>query len=99
MDVHYELEGVRFVWNAQKALQNYAKHGVSFESGCEVFFDRLATLADASVPDETRFALIGTNGADKLLCVVHVEREDEAIRIISAREVDAREQKLYENGR
>ena len=39
MDVVYRLQGVAFEWDAQKALRNVEKHGVTFEEAAEVFFD------------------------------------------------------------
>ena len=40
MDIQYELRGIRFRWNAEKAKRYIAKHGVSFEQGAEVFLIR-----------------------------------------------------------
>ncbi|MDQ5886935.1 MAG: uncharacterized protein QG667_221, partial [Pseudomonadota bacterium] len=49
MDIHYELNGLSFVWNAAKAANNRKKHdGVSFEQAASVFFDPLFRLLDAS---------------------------------------------------
>jgi uncharacterized DUF497 family protein len=40
MDIHYELNGVRFVWNVDKAASNVRKHdGIRFEQAATVFFD------------------------------------------------------------
>jgi hypothetical protein len=43
-------------------------------------------------------ALIGTNIQEDLLYVVHLEREESQIRLISAREATKRERRLYEDG-
>jgi len=48
MDVRFLYQGQRFVWNLEKASANLAKHGVSFEVACQVFFDPLVCLQDAS---------------------------------------------------
>ncbi len=42
--------------------------------------------------------MIGMERARDLLYVVHVQREEELIRIISAREATKRERKVYEDG-
>ena len=97
MDVLYRYEGLEFVWNAQKAAANIAKHHVRFEQACEVFVDPLLRLQDAGGDDEARDAVIGVTEHGRLLFVVHIEQDDIAIRIISAREATAREKKDYED--
>jgi uncharacterized DUF497 family protein len=57
MDVLYRYEGLEFVWDAQKAASNFAKHGIRFERACEVFVDPLLQLRDAGVEDEARDAV------------------------------------------
>jgi uncharacterized DUF497 family protein len=37
---------VPFEWNAQKAVTNLRKHGVSFEEAASVFFDPLSAAGD-----------------------------------------------------
>lgn len=98
VDVVYLCRGQTFIWDGRKAVENRAKHGVAFETACEAFFDRLGTYFDASVPAEVRQALVGLSESFDLLYVVHLERDHEFIRIISAREAMARERKIYENG-
>ena len=39
MTITYTLEHVRFEWDADKAQRNWQKHGVSFETACEVLLD------------------------------------------------------------
>ena len=97
MDVLYRYEGLEFVWDVHKAASNIEKHGIRFEQACEVFLDPLARLVDAGVEDEARDALLGEVAQGKLLFVVHIERESEAIRIISARAATATERKDYED--
>jgi uncharacterized DUF497 family protein len=59
MDVLFLLHGQHFVWNAEKASANVAKHGVSFETACQVFFEPLVCLQDASCDGEQRDAAVG----------------------------------------
>ena len=67
------------------------KHCVSFEESAEVFFDPYFRLIDASRNDEARDAAIGRDARSRLLYVVHIEIEDDFIRIISARKATREE--------
>lgn len=96
MDVHLTRLGQRFVWDSGKAALNLGKHGLSFEVACEVFFDPLVQFAEADVDDESRDAAIGMDTTRRLLFVVHLLREDDCLRIISARAAIAIERKTYE---
>jgi len=91
--------GLRFEWDARKAIINLTKHGVSFEEARTIFGDPLSlTVADHEHEDgELRFAIVGRTIAGRLVVVSHVERGD-TIRIISARPADRREKKAYEEG-
>ena len=96
MDVLFLHHGQQFIWDAEKAAANLAKHGVRFEAACDVFLDPLVRSADASIDEESREAAIGMTEDWKLLFVVHLIREDDWIRIISARPATAKERKFYE---
>jgi hypothetical protein len=98
VDVLFLYEGDTFVWDGRKAVENYRKHGVRFETACQAFFDPASTAEDASVDEESRMAVIGRTIENGLLYIVHIEREGQWIRIISAREATAREERLYEDG-
>ena len=98
MDIHYELNGLSFVWDDRKAASNPRKHdGVTFEEGATVFFDPFFRLVDASSNHEARDAAIGSSAAGHLLFVVHIEIEGESIRIISARKLTNDERHDYEH--
>jgi uncharacterized DUF497 family protein len=96
VDRHIELGSLEFVWDEDKASANFAKHGVRFEEAYEVFFDPLLRVFDASITDEAREAIIGETEHGSLLFVVHIEVENETIRIISARPATAAERDHYE---
>jgi len=98
VDVLYLYRAQTFVWDGRKAIENRAKHGVSFEMACEAFFDQWSAFVDAGIDQESRLAVIGLSERRKLLFVVHIVREESAIRIISAREATARERRTYEDG-
>lgn len=84
-----------FEWDARKAAANLAKHGVDFEVAKNVFRDpaRLVDLDD-STDDEERWHTVGLAGG-RVLFVVYTERDNDAIRIISAREASKREERDY----
>ena len=96
MDVRTTIQDQRFVWDSDKALSNLKKHGVSFEEAAYVFFDPWVWYVDAGVEDETRDAAVGKDGSQRSLFVVFVLREDDCLRIVSAREAGGGEGRRYE---
>jgi len=50
MDIKYILNGISFVWDANKAQINSRNHGVTFEQAAEAFFDPFLRIVDASPP-------------------------------------------------
>jgi hypothetical protein len=97
MDLYFLYHGQRFVWDTEKASSNASKHGVRFEIACQVFFDPLICIEDASTGGEKRDAAIGLIEDWTLLFVVHLVHEGETIRIISARPATAQERRKYED--
>jgi len=97
MDVLFQLQGVEFEWDEDKAHANVRKHGVTFEEAAEVFFDPLAVFGDATDNFEQRDFTLGYTIALRLLLVVHVERRSR-MRIISARQATRSERQSYEEG-
>ena len=88
---------IKFEWNLSKARANLKKHGVSFEEAQSAFFDENAIQffdSEGSVEEE-RFLMLGLSENSRILLVCHCEREDEVIRIISARRATAKERKHY----
>jgi uncharacterized DUF497 family protein len=91
---------LRFSWDSRKAGSNALKHGVSFQEAATAFADPLSM----TVPDpdhsraEARFLLIGLSDRPRLLVVTHVERDDDLVRLISARLATRRERRQYEEG-
>jgi uncharacterized DUF497 family protein len=97
MDVRYSFEGLLFEWDENKAARNLEKHGVSFESACEVFLDPLIRYTGTTDEDEATEAVIGELRNGHLLFVVHIIREEQqVIRLISARPATANERHEYE---
>jgi uncharacterized DUF497 family protein len=97
MDICFLYHGQRFMWDSEKASSNASKHGVSFEVACQVFFDPFIRIEDASVGGEQRDAATGLTEDWTLLFVVHMLREGDTIRIISARLATAQERRAYED--
>ena len=96
-EVFHDRNGLRFVWNREKAESNLRKHGVSFQTACEVFFDPFVRLLRSEMlGGEEREAVIGITVDWRLLVVVYTFRT-EAIRVISARPATSGERTLYED--
>lgn len=98
MNVYFVLNGITFSWDEEKARINPINHeGITFQQAAEAFFDPFLILVDASRNDEARDAVIGLDARWNLLYVVHIERDVESIRIISARKATRQERAEYEN--
>jgi uncharacterized protein len=97
VDRHVEFGSLQFVWDEAKAVSNFSKHGVRFEEACEVFFDPLLRIVDSGDREQARQAAIGETANGILLFIVHIEVENDAIRIISARTAKPWERSEYED--
>lgn len=53
---------------------------------------------DEDAEGEVRFVLVGMSGEDRLLTVCYTLREEETIRLISARQATRREERQYAEG-
>jgi len=90
---------MKLEWNPKKAAENERKHQVSFHEASTVFGDPMAiTFTDPDhSKDEYRFLTYGVSRFNRLLIVLHTEREGR-VRIITARKATRRERRIYENG-
>jgi uncharacterized protein len=96
--MYFMLNGITFVWNDEKARINPTNHdGITFQQAAEAFFDPFLVVVDASRNEEARDAVIGLDARWNLLYVVHIEHEDNVIRIISARKATRQERVQYED--
>jgi len=78
---------VKVTWERAENLANQKRHGISFPEARELFtsgVDYLELFDDAHSDDEDRFIAIGPMRRG-LVLVVCTERDDDVIRIISAR--------------
>lgn len=84
-----------FEWDPRKAEENSRKHGVGFEESRRAFGDPTGiTIADTRFEyGEDRFVRFGKVHG-RLHIIVYAEREG-AIRLISARKANKREQKFH----
>ena len=93
---------MRFAWDSGKNRVNQKKHGgIAFESAALVIDDpHVIFCKDRIVDGEQRWHAIGAADGAALL-VVHAYRmehdngEEETVRIISAREANQRERRVY----
>lgn len=88
---------VKIAWESAKDLANRKKHGVSFEEASALFKsgrDYLEIFDEAHSDDEDRFIAIGPI-VRGLVLVVYTEREEDTLRIISARWATPREKQMY----
>jgi uncharacterized protein len=89
--------GVKVVWDEAKNRSNQKKHGVAFEEAGRLLTsaaDYLEIFDEAHSDEEDRFIAIGpvTRG---VVLVVWTERDEEELRIISARWATAAERELF----
>ncbi len=89
---------MKFSWDPRKAENNLQKHGIAFDEAITVFADPLALIFDdlKHSEKEHREIIIGYSTLSRLLLVCFVEREEDTIRLISARRATKNEVKDYE---
>jgi uncharacterized DUF497 family protein len=91
----------RFEWDETKDRANRRQHGFGFRIAARVFADPNMVLMEDRVDEEgeQRWHAMGMVGGRFLLVVAHVYREaengEEIIRIISAREANKHEGRVY----
>jgi uncharacterized DUF497 family protein len=88
---------VKVVWEESKNATNLKKHRISFEEASALFtggVDYLEIFDEQHSVDEDRFIAIGPIRRG-LVLVVYTEREEDTMRIISARWATKREGELY----
>lgn len=77
MSVKHTIQGINFEWDSHKALINQKKHGVTFESACEIFFDPfLQPNKEEVIDQELRETVIGMTKNWQLLFVAYTLRHE-----------------------
>ena len=93
----HEEKKMKFEWDESKNRLNKKKHGVSFQDAVQALSDPDAIEyfdESHSTKDEDRFICIGATTRFVMLMVVFTDRKG-TTRIISARNADSQERKLY----
>lgn len=90
-------EPIEFEWNKGNIDKNFKKHRVTNEETEEVFFENNSVLTEdlRHSKVEKRYQILGKTEGDRLLNVIFTIRAAK-IRIISARDMNKEERKLYE---
>ncbi|MGG7048436.1 MULTISPECIES: BrnT family toxin [unclassified Campylobacter] len=88
---------MNYEWNEIKAVTNKIKHGVEFSEAVSVFADENALFMfdDEHSDGEDRFLLLGKSYKERILLVVHCYKQDDIIRLISARKATKNETRQY----
>ena len=85
-----------FEWDADKAAQNVANHGVTIEEAALAMRDLLSVdFDDLAQPENIVTLATSPNGAT--LYIVSTDRDDR-IRIISARKATTHERRILQEG-
>lgn len=86
---------MEYDWDPGKAAENLRKHKVDFADAVIALEDENALTIEDSDHDERRFKTLGMDPYLNILFVVHCERSENCIRIISARKSDRKETEQY----
>lgn len=86
-----------FDWDQGNINKNLITHNVTSQECEEVFFDPSKKILKDILHSgsENRYIILGKNKSGKLLFIVFTLRKNK-IRIISARDLNKKERKLYE---
>ena len=89
---------MRVEWDFPKNRENIEKHGISFEEASALLLgsaDYMEIFDAAHSDEEDRYVAIGPI-ARGIIVVVFTERDDETVRVISARGATRGERRGYE---
>jgi uncharacterized DUF497 family protein len=89
---------MRFSWTSGKAARNRLKHGVDFADAVIALEDENTLTIEDYGHSEQRFKSLGLGPGLKVLFVIHAQRGEDCIRIISARKADRSEIRQYYQG-
>ena len=93
----FDLSKASFEWDEEKDRINFTKHGIHFRTAAKVFLDPNKLIReDEEHPEEQRYDVLGKVG--KILFVVCAFREENTVRLISARLATTSEKARYEYG-
>ena len=89
---------MRVTWDPDKASANLRKHGVDFADAAVALEDENALTLLDDTHGEIRFKTLAMSPLHSVLYIVHMERDEDTIRIISARQAEKREERIYFEG-
>ena len=95
--IDIDLQNASFEWDEEKDRINFVKHGIHFKTAAKVFLDPNKLIReDEEHPEELRYDVLGR--VEKILFVVCALRNQDTIRMISARLATKVEKARYEYG-
>jgi len=89
---------MQFEWDPAKDRANRTKHGLSFRDASELFSgdaDCLEIYDEVHSVEEDRFIAVGPN-RQGVIVVVYTERQENVIRMLSARMATTKERARFE---
>ena len=90
------MEEYSFQWDENKRKINIGKHRIDFSDVVNIFYDdETIIIEDPEHYNEQRYIALGIDTKCRSVLVVHVYREIDVIRIISARKANKRECKQF----
>ena len=90
------MEELYFEWDERKRQTNLKKHGVDFADVTGIFYDEETIIIEAPEHhNEQRYIALGLDVKNRVVVVVHVYRDVDVIRIISARKADPKERAAF----
>ena len=93
----FDLKNASFEWDEAKEDLNFKKHGIHFKTAAKVFLDQNKLIReDTEHLGENRYNILGKVG--KILFIVCVFKEENVVRLISARLATIPEKERYEYG-
>ena len=87
---------MKYEWDEQKRLSNLQKHGIEFADAVSALDDTAALTRQDEEAEKLRFVTLGFDATGRLLVVVYAYRDEDVIRIISARRATRPERTAYE---
>jgi uncharacterized protein len=86
-----------FEWDERNIKKNWERHRVSYVECEEIFFNRpiIVNKDEPHSTSEDRYFVLGNTDAGRLLFSVFTMRSNK-MRIISARDMNRKERKIYE---
>jgi len=97
MNVSSTMDGQGFVWDSEKGLQISESMAFDPMMPAKSFLINPPVMRMRALEGEVRQACIGLTTEYRLLYVVHVIREGDVLRLISARLAEPAERRPYED--